>query len=131
MMITVIINIMMTAIIIIIIADHFYFCFYSLRIFFPVFFYLFFSSFFPVYFLILSYLIEFSYILFSSYLFSLVFLLHTKGTYFSDLALVDDEPCHLTLTATTDTECFSLTRCVFEEIIGFKKQEYIQKAYSG
>jgi hypothetical protein len=47
------------------------------------------------------------------------------------MSLVEDESSEYTYEASTDTECFSLTRSIFEEIIGSKKQEYIKKAYTG
>ena len=56
---------------------------------------------------------------------------YVAGTFFSDLALVDDENSDLTLIATTDTECFTLTRSAFEEIIGYKKLELIHRVYTG
>ena len=47
------------------------------------------------------------------------------------MSLVDDESSEYTYVASTDTECFSLTRSIFEEIIGAKKQQFIKQAYTG
>ena len=67
----------------------------------------------------------------SSLYFSLFFLFLFLGTFFSELALVEDVSSEYSYIASTDTECFSLSRCTFNDIIGSKKQRFIQQAYTG
>jgi CRP-like cAMP-binding protein len=58
-------------------------------------------------------------------------LLFFSGTFFSELALVEDVSSEYSYIASTDTECFSLSRVTFNDIIGSKKQRFIQQAYTG
>jgi len=54
------------------------------------------------------------------------------GTFFGELHLVEDLARTIsvhTVTAHSDMEIFTITRVVFEEIIGSRKQEHIQRVY--
>ena len=62
---------------------------------------------------------------------NLLFLLLFLGTFFSELALVEDASSECSYIASIDTECFSLSKSTFDEIIGSKKQRFIQQAYTG
>lgn len=44
---------------------------------------------------------------------------------------MEDASSECSYIASIDTECFSLSKGTFNEIIGSKKQRFIQQAYTG